>query len=203
MFTGIIRTMGTVESRKAGSAGDTLTVAASELATNLAPGDSIAVNGVCQTVEKVNGDRFTFTAVGETLGRTTLSALSPGSRVNLEPAATPQTALGGHIVQGHVDGVGVVRSFERAGKDYLLAVDVPGEVFACTVEKGSITIDGVSLTVVSAQAPGRVTITIIPFTMDETIIGKYEVGTRVNVEADIIGKYVRKYVEQLHGSTPR
>jgi riboflavin synthase len=200
MFTGIIRTMGTIESRESGEAGDTFAVAAPNLTADLSPGDSIAVNGVCQTVESAEGGQFTFTAVGETLKRTTLSALSAGSRVNLEPAATPQTALGGHIVQGHVDGVGVVRSFERIGKDHLLAVDVPAGVFACTVEKGSITIDGVSLTVVSVEPPGRVTITIIPFTMDETIIGKYEEGTRVNVEADIIGKYVKKYVEQLHGS---
>lgn len=201
MFTGIIRTTGTIESRKGSEAGDSFTVSAPDLASSLSPGDSIAVNGVCQTVESVDGGRFSFTAVGETLKRTTLAGVAGGGRVNLEPAATPQTALGGHIVQGHVDGVGVVRSFQRVGKDHLLVVDVPPDVFACTVEKGSITIDGVSLTVAAPEPPGRVTITIIPFTKDETIIGEYKEGTRVNVEADIIGKYVKKYIEQLHGSS--
>jgi riboflavin synthase len=196
MFTGIVQAIGTITSRDASAAGVTFTVAAGGVA--LRQGDSVAINGVCHTVENIDGDRFAFTSVGETLARTTLDTVEPGHKVNVEPAATPQTALGGHIVQGHVDGVGEVIAFDRAGKDHLLTIRLPGEIFTYAVEKGSIAVDGTSLTIVNAETdPPRVTITIIPYTWDNTIASGYAPGTLVNVEADIVGKYVRKYVEEI------
>jgi len=196
MFTGIIQTLGAVESREEAPAGVTFVVRAAGLA--LSPGDSIAVNGVCHTVERTDGEAFAFTSVGETLARTTLDELAPGARVNLEPAATPTTALGGHIVQGHVDGVGRVESFERMGQDYLLSISVPEAVHDCLVEKGSIAVDGISLTVVDLKPDRVVTITIIPFTREHTIVDNYARGTRVNIEADVLGKYVKKFMERLN-----
>jgi riboflavin synthase len=198
MFTGIIQQIGTLAGRKTTSAGVSLTVAAPGFAEQLSLGDSVSANGVCQTVESIAGDRFTFTAVGETLRRTTLRDLATRARINLETAATPDTALGGHIVQGHVDGVGVVQSFARQGNDWLLSIKLPQEILGLLVPKGSITIDGVSLTVIEPRPGGIITITVVPFTIDHTIIGKYRKGTKVNVESDILGKYVMEYMARIN-----
>lgn len=177
------------------------TISAGRLASVSSAGDSIAVNGVCVTVERVSGEDLTFTAVGETLKRTTLASLELGCRVNLERAATPTTALGGHIVQGHVDGVATVQSFERIGKDRLLAIRLPPDVARFAVEKGSITVDGVSLTIVDVDGDGVVTITIVPYTIENTVMGGYRPGTNVNVEADIIGKYVMEFLTRTRSVT--
>lgn len=200
MFTGIVQHIGTLTSLETNANGIAFTVAAGELAAALAPGDSLAVNGVCQTVESIENDGVAFTAVGETIKKTTLGRLEPGTPVHLERAATPDTALGGHIVQGHVDGVGEVLSFHRAGRDRVLEVRLPAAVAALAVPKGSIAIDGVSLTIVDVAAGGVVTITIVPFTIGHTIIGNYEKGTKVNVEADIVGKYVMEYLERINSA---
>lgn len=197
MFTGIIQAVGTVKGRRSVSDGVSMTVTGIGALRNLEPGDSVAVNGVCQTVEYGSNGEITFTAVGETLKRTTLDELRSGSRVNVETAATVETALGGHIVQGHVDGVGTVRSLVRVGKDWLLSVRVPKEVLDLLVAKGSIAIDGVSLTVIDPKPDGVITVTIVPFTFENTIIGQYRAGTRVNVEADILGKYVIRFLERI------
>jgi riboflavin synthase len=195
--------MGRVVRRVKTSDGHTFTVSASELARRLSPGDSIAVSGACMTVETVADDTFAFTAVGESLSRTTLGSIDEGSPVNLEPAATPETALGGHIVQGHVDGMGQVVAFERvardepSGKDLsdrLLTIELPEDVFIYAVEKGSITIDGVSLTIAGVGSERTITITIVPYTLQETIVSEYKAGTPVNVEVDIVAKYVRHYL---------
>jgi riboflavin synthase len=176
-------------------------IRASDFAVSIRPGDSVAVNGVCLTAERCDAEGFAATAVGETLRRTTLGGARAGGRVNLEQAATPDTALGGHLVQGHVDGVGRVKSFARAGAkaggDRLLAVELPEDVYGYVVTKGSIAIDGISLTVVDRK-PGRIiTITVVPFTMEHTIADSYSPGTTVNVEADIIGKYVKQYLQRI------
>jgi len=208
MFTGIIRSMGRVVSRVEKPAGHTFTILATELAKRLSPGDSIAVSGACMTVESVDGDTFAFTAVGESLSRTTLGSVDEGSPVNLETAATPDTALGGHIVQGHVDGMGRVVSFERVGRedpggkdlsDRLLSIEMPEEIFVYAVEKGSITVDGVSLTIAGIGSGRTITITIVPYTLQETIVSEYEPGTPVNLEVDIVAKYVRHYLMNLRG----
>jgi riboflavin synthase len=200
VFTGIIQTIGSIESARRTAAGTSFTIRAGDFGESIRPGDSVAVNGVCLTAERCDADRFTATAVGETLRRSTLGAARAGDRVNLEQAATPDTALGGHLVQGHVDGIGRVKSFVRtgakAGADWLLSIELPEDVYGYVVPKGSIAIDGISLTVVD-QKPGRViTITVVPFTLEHTIADSYGPGTTVNVEADIIGKYVKEYLER-------
>ena len=201
MFTGIIREIGELAQRVEKPDGVECCVRAVGAAERCSPGDSIAVSGVCQTVETVVGDTITFTAVGETLRRTTLSDLGPGSRVNLEHPATLATALGGHLVQGHVDGVGRVERFEQVETtgatqpgDRYLTIALPHAIFMFAVEKGSITIDGVSLTIAGVGSGKTVTITIIPYTLRETIIGEYQIGTSVNIEVDIVAKYVRHFV---------
>ncbi len=201
MFTGIIQATGRIEAKAATSGGTRFSISAPELSQNISPADSVAVNGVCLTAEEVEGGRFIVTAVGETLKRTTLNALAVGNDVNLECAATPDTALGGHIVQGHVDAIGQVVSFRRAGQDWLLSVRLPEDAFDLTVPKGSIAVDGVSLTIID-RLPGHViTITIVPFTFEHTLIGKYHTGTKVNIETDIIGKYVAQYLTRMRGGT--
>ena len=197
MFTGIIQDIGRIGERQATREGTTFTISAPRVATRVAPGDSVAVNGVCQTVESVAGERVSFTAVGETLACTTLDELKEHDVVNLECAATPESALGGHMVQGHIDGVAVVTSFERQGNDRLLAIKLPNDIFGLVVRKGSIAIDGVSLTVVDMEPDNVITITIIPYTLGHTIMRNYEAGTKVNVEADIVGKYVMQYLARM------
>jgi len=201
VFTGIIETIGSIESAKRTADGTAFTVVAAGFTDTIRPGDSIAVNGVCLTAEHCGSGTFTATAVGETMARTTLGHARAGNAVNLETAATLDTALGGHLVQGHVDGVGRVKSFARtggkAGADRLLSIELSEDVFGYVVSKGSIAIDGISLTVVDTR-PGRIiTITVVPFTIERTIADSYGPGVQVNVEADIIGKYVKKYLERL------
>ena len=196
MFTGIVQTIGKVESQRRTKDGLSFVVSGMGIGT-VSAGDSVSINGVCQTVERPGDGEFGFTAVGETLASTTLESLRRGSPVNLETAATPQTALGGHIVQGHVDGIGTVQSFARRGGDWILAVRVPGGLMTTVVPKGSVAIDGTSLTVIDAKPGGTITMTIIPFTRDNTIARDYRSGTLVNVETDILGKYVTRYLEQI------
>jgi riboflavin synthase len=203
MFTGIIHDMGRIQQRVEKHDGIEFCVAARDTAERLSKGHSVAVNGVCHTVESVTGDTFTFTSVGETLRRTTLGKILPAARVNLEPAATADTALGGHLVQGHVDGVGRVEAMEEGGMDRLLTIRLPAKIFAYMVSKGSVAVDGVSLTVVETKPDNCITITIIPFTMENTIIGGYRVGTSVNIEIDIVGKYVREYLMRIVGGDDR
>jgi len=199
MFTGIIQTMGDVLSRRDTTAGTTFLLTAGSANATLRPGDSVSINGACHTVERCDADGFEVTSVAETLRCTTLGGLEQGARVNLETAATPDTALGGHIVQGHVDGVGHVVSFEPLETDdRMLTVALPPELYDLTVDKGSIAIDGVSLTV-ARRENGQVGIAIVPFTISHTTIGSYRVGDPVNVEADVLGKYVRQYMERLAG----
>jgi riboflavin synthase len=197
MFTGIIQSVGRIEQRKNLSGGVSFAVSAPEFAQGLVPGDSVSVSGVCHTVEHAHSNRFVFTSVGETLKLTTLGMAQVGMSVNLERAATLETALGGHLVQGHVDGMGTVTSFETVGKDRLLSIRLPQALFELMVAKGSIAVDGVSLTIVERRVGGVVTITIVPFTVEKTIVGGYRVGTRVNIEADILGKYVMEYLNRL------
>lgn len=197
MFTGIVETMGTIESVRSHAHGKTFCVACPGLAGRLSPGDSISIDGACHTVENADARTFEVTSVGETLRRTTLDGLAAGDRVNLECSATPATALGGHLVQGHVDGVARCVSFEEVGADKLLTLELPESVAAVVVPKGSIAVAGVSLTVIDRLPGGRITITIIPYTLEHTTIGSLGVESRVNVEADIIGKYVLEYVRRL------
>ena len=179
MFTGIVREVG----RVAEFDGHRLVVDAQ---TTAALGDSVAVDGVCLTA--VDGSRLAFDVVGETIGRTTLGRLKPGDRVNLEPALRAGDAFGGHYVQGHVDGVGQVRS---AGTE--VWVDAPADLLRYVVIKGSITVDGVSLTVAALDDRGF-GVALVPHTLAETTLGELEPGDPVNLETDILAKYVERLV---------
>jgi riboflavin synthase len=196
MFTGIIETVGTVAAieRRGGVA--RLSVDAPAIAAGVRVGDSIAVNGGCLTVTAESGGRFAFEAIPETLERTALGRLGVGSRVNLERALRADARLDGHIVQGHVDGTGVVRALERAGSDVRLFVDCDPELSECLIEKGSVAIDGVSLTVVGVGATGF-DVALIPHTLAVTTLSELRPGDRVNLEVDVLGKYVKRYVERV------
>ncbi len=192
MFTGIIRHVGEVLSAAGGRGGTRLRIDVGLLAETLAPGDSVSVNGACLTAATVDGARAEFDVVAETLSRTTLGALRRGSRVNLEPAAALGETLDGHLVQGHVDAVARV---ERAGGEgeWLLGLSTGTAVTDTMIPRGSVAIDGVSLTI-AELADGRFRIALIPTTLAETTLGDLGPGDRVNVETDVLGKYVRRYL---------
>ena len=198
MFTGIIETVGKVV--RIDRQGDLarLVVEAGVAAGDAKAGDSIAVNGVCLTVTALEGDTLAFEAVAETLLRTSLGDLAAGGVVNLERALRAGQRLDGHIVQGHVDGTGVVRALERRGDDVRLDVGCDAGFAELLVEKGSVAIDGVALTVVGARADGF-DVALIPFTLERTTLGRKRPGDRVNLEADVLGRYVKKYVERVLG----
>jgi riboflavin synthase len=189
MFTGIVEELGVVIATSA----DRLVISGPLVTKDVAHGDSIAVDGVCLTVVAVSGDTFTADVMAETWQRSTLRTLRPGDRVNLERAATPTTRLGGHLVQGHVDGVGTI-AFRTPGDAWdTVRFTVPPGLARYLVEKGSVTVDGVSLTVVEA-GPDRFTVGLIPTTLDRTTLGRKQVGAGVNLEVDVIAKYVEKLV---------
>lgn len=205
VFTGIVEAVGRVRSVRdvAGARVFGLEVV---LAPAPATGDSVAVNGVCLTVERADAGGFDATAVPETLARTTLAELVAGDAVNIERAATLERVFGGHLVQGHVDGVGRVVSLTRAADPAgggWLAVEVPAEVHDLCVDKGSIAIDGVSLTIARRDEDRRVEIALVPHTLAMTIAARYAPGRRVNLEADVVAKYVREYVKRLYPAVPR
>ena len=184
MFTGLVREVGTVVSFEDGRLRVESSIAA-------AIGDSVSIDGVCLTV--VDGDRKTlaFDAVPETLSRTTLGGLQPGAAVNLEPALRAGEALGGHYVQGHVDGVGRIRSVEPEGDGLRVWVDAPPEILRYCVEKGSIAVNGVSVTVADLDGDGFA-VALVPHTLAVTTLGAAAAGDEVNLESDVLAKYVEK-----------
>ena len=193
MFTGIVEELGTVAGVEDQGDAIRLTIHAEHVLCVATPGlgDSIAVNGCCLTVAERDGDTWTADVMQETLDKTSLAGVQPGDKVNLERAVTPTTRLGGHIVQGHVDGVGTIAS--RTPSEHWEAVDVsmPSELARYLVDKGSVTVDGVSLTVVEARADGF-TVSLIPETLARTTLGGRRPGDRVNLEVDILAKHVEK-----------
>ncbi|HEY5815394.1 MAG TPA: riboflavin synthase [Solirubrobacterales bacterium] len=197
MFTGLIEDVGTVESVDSNADGARLRIATS-LAVEIAPGDSVAVNGVCLTATAADADGFETEAMNQTLDVTSLGDLEPGSRVNLEPAMRASDRLGGHIVQGHVDGIGEVVSVAEDGfaKRVRLRLDAP--LLRYVVEKGSIALDGVSLTV-AALGDEWVEVSLIPETLERTNLGELEPGRKINVECDVIAKHVERLVAPFGG----
>jgi riboflavin synthase len=187
MFTGIVRELGTVEAFD----GSRLVVAAPETAASAAVGDSVAVVGVCLTVVANEDGRLAFDAVPETLSRTALGGLQPGDAVNVEPSLRVGDPLGGHVVQGHVDAVGRVRSVTPEGDGRRAWVDAPDAVVRYCIEKGSIAVDGVSLTVAAFDDEGF-EVALIPHTLGVTTLGRLEPGDEVNLEADVLGKVVER-----------
>jgi riboflavin synthase len=201
MFTGIISAIGTVRRSEALSDGVELTIASPF--SDLAPGESIAVDGACLTVQAIDPGTFTAHVVPTSLERTRLGSYDPGNRVNLERALRMGDRLGGHLVQGHVDGIGIVQRVLQQADSRLLDIRIPPEVARVSVPLGSITVDGVSLTVNAILEPGLIQISLIPFTLQHTTLGERRVGDRVHLEADTIGKYVAALIQERKESEER
>jgi riboflavin synthase len=189
MFTGIVREVGTVASFD----GSRLVLTAAETAAAVALGDSVSVAGVCLTVVEVADGNLAFDVVPETLSRTALGELEPGRAVNLEPALRVGDPLGGHVVQGHVDAVGSVRSAVAEGDSRRVWFDAPDAIVRYCLEKGSIAVDGVSLTVAALDDDGF-EVALIPHTLEVTTLGALEPGDEVNLEADVLAKVVERLV---------
>lgn len=191
MFTGLIAALGTVERLAEGSTSCRLTVRAPKLLSGVKIGDSIAVNGVCLTVVHLRGDTFTADVMPETVRRTTLHLLQPGDRVNLEKALRPADGLDGHIVQGHVEGVGSIQQIVPEGNALVYRIKAPRELLRYIVEKGSVAVDGISLTVTETDESGFC-VSLIPHTAKMTTLGFKHAGDAVNLETDILARYVEK-----------
>ncbi len=199
MFTGLIEELGTVETRHATEGGARIVISASVITSDSNDGDSIAVNGVCLTALAVTSNSFAADLSQETLDRSTLGNLKVGSRVNLERAVTPSTRLGGHIVQGHVDGRGEFISSEKSGDFWTVRIGYPPEISRYLVHKGSVAVEGISLTI--AKLSDRYfDIAIIPKTWELTNLSTLAKGDAVNLEADVIAKYVER---MMGGSAKR
>jgi riboflavin synthase len=193
MFTGLIADLGSVAGIERDPDGATLEIATA-LADELAEGDSVAVNGVCLTATVVHDGAFRAQAMQETLRRSSLERLQPGSRVNLELALRADGRLGGHIVQGHVDGTGTIVGLREDGFARVLEIELVPQLARYLVEKGSVTVDGVSLTV-SEVHEESFSVSLIPETLTRTNLGEAQVGDRVNIEADILAKHVERLIE--------
>lgn len=198
MFTGIVREQGRLAAREADAELRLGVDVPDSLADRLGPGDSVAVNGVCLTVSSRGGNRLWFDVSAETLSRTRLGALETGARLNLEPALSASDPLGGHFVTGHVDGVGEVIRIESVGRSRRMEIEVPEGLVRYVAEKGSITVDGVSLTVNKAGGR-RFIVDIIPHTWSTTNMQDYGNGTLVNLEVDIIARYLARLVSERDG----
>ncbi len=199
MFTGIVSELGTVSAVLRTADGVEITIAASETTTDLHVGDSVAVNGVCLTATSTTDGSFVAFAVGETLDRTTLGLLEPDDRVNLERPMLADGRFDGHVVQGHVDGVGTIISISDEGDARRLRVRLEDPLARYLVEKGSVTLDGTSLTVTATSPIGNgspwIEVALIPHTLAHTVFGDREVGDAVNIEVDVIAKYVERMME--------
>jgi riboflavin synthase len=192
MFTGLVEDLGSVVAVEGGEGGSVLTVS-SRLAAQVGEGDSVAVNGVCLTATNIVDGRFSFDVMLESLRRSSLGAIEPGSRVNLELALRADARLGGHIMQGHVDGIGSVSGVAEDGFARVVTVDASSDLLKYVVEKGSIAVDGVSLTV-SRVDDTSFDVSLIPETLERTNLGGTAVGRTVNLEVDVVAKYVEKLV---------
>jgi riboflavin synthase len=193
MFTGIVEETGTVRSLRVSEQSAVLEVEASVVTTGCAVGDSILTDGVCLTVVELTGRGFRADVMPETVRRTTLHERRPGDGVNLERALSLQARLGGHLVAGHVDGVGVVRAVGREANALVVAVETPSAVSEVSVPQGSLAVDGVSLTIVAVDGV-LVRVSLIPHTAAVTTLSRLAPGVRVNLEADLIAKYVHAFV---------
>ena len=195
MFTGIVEELGTVKQVVSGSAWGQIEIAGQKVLEGTKLGDSIAVNGVCLTVTNLRSDSFTADVMAETMRRSNLGSLKKGDQVNLERAMAAEGRFGGHMVSGHIDGTGVISQMKQEGNAVWVTVDTSEELMRLIVEKGSIAIDGISLTV-AKEMPGAFQVSIIPHTGEETTLLKKKTGAVVNLENDLIGKYVEKLMRK-------
>ncbi|MBW5409358.1 riboflavin synthase [Brachyspira hampsonii] len=187
MFTGIVEEIGIIKSVQS----KVITIEASKIFDDLHLGDSVAVNGTCLTVSSFDNKIFNADVTQETLNRTNLGSLKNGSRVNLERAMTLSGRFGGHIVSGHIDGVGSIKSMKKDDNAIILTIEVPRQLMKYIVEKGSVAVDGISLTVASLT-DNTFSIAVIPHTLKETVLYYKKEGDKVNIENDVIGKYVER-----------
>lgn len=195
MFTGIVEEMGAVTSMEKSLAGTRVTILASTVLGDLKVGDSVSVSGTCLTVVAKGARGFSVDVSPETLSVTTLGHLTPGAPVNLERAMRLNERIGGHLVAGHVDGVGTIESRRQEGNALLMTIEAPVEILRYCVVKGSITVDGISLTINEVIDHGF-TIAVIPHTAKVTTLGLKQAGDRVNLESDLIGKYVERLLQE-------
>jgi riboflavin synthase len=193
VFTGIVRERGRVVSLEGGSDGMLVRIEAPQTAAGTAVGDSVSLNGCCLTAIEVANGNIAFQAVPETLRRSSLGRLAEGAAINVEPAIRAGEPLGGHYVQGHVDGVGRLRSIDNEGDGARAWIDAPTEVLRYCVDKGSIAVEGVSLTVAGLDDSGFA-VALVPHTLAETTLGELRPGDEVNLEADVLAKYVERLV---------
>jgi riboflavin synthase len=200
VFTGIIEHVGTIESLDLRRDGGRIAIQAPTVAPSLAVSNSIAINGCCLTVVSRDTERFSADLSGETLAKTSVRELKPGARVNLEQPLTAGKELGGHFVLGHIDNVGRVTHLTAEGENWWLGVQVPEDFARYIVPKGSVTIDGISLTV--ARWSNRIAeVTVIPYTYEHTNLSDRRPGDAVNLEGDVLGKYVERYLEARGAAT--
>lgn len=193
MFTGIVEHLGSITALSTGASGGRVTIHASTLAGQLCVSNSIAVNGCCLTIVAADGDNFSADLSGETLEKTSFRQLKSGSRINLEQPLTAGKEFGGHFVLGHVDGTGVVTHLKADGESWRYGVRIPPDIARYIVPKGSLTIDGISLTIARWQ-DSVAEIAVIPFTYEHTNIRDRKPGDTVNLEADVLGKYIERYL---------
>jgi len=196
MFTGLIESVQPVQSIKSTSTGKRIGLRLGQLAQDAQIGDSICVNGICLTINEIKGDQALFDIMAETLRAGTLGSLKVGSRVNLERALTANGRLGGHIVQGHVDGIGRVDRIDRASGQWILWISTNVDLMGLMIPKGSVAIDGVSLTIVEIESR-RFSTSLIPTTLNDTNLCHLRVNDKVNLEADIIGKWIKKRLDEI------
>ena len=202
MFTGIVEEMGTLRSIRRGAHSAVLSIGAETVLSDLKIGDSVAVNGVCLTATTVDAGGFTADVMHETLNRSSLGALVPGSPVNLERAMAANGRFGGHMVAGHIDGTGTITARRQDDNAVWYTVSAAPSLLRYIVEKGSIAIDGISLTVASVEAD-RFSVSVIPHTAAVTVLGRKRPGDTVNLETDIIGKYVEKLLRPAADTAPK
>jgi len=195
MFTGLVEEVGEIARVEAGAAGHRLWIHATRVREDAAVGDSVAVSGCCLTVVALEPESFAADVVPETLARTTLGALAQGHRVNLERSLRLDQRLGGHLVQGHVDAVGQVRNVAPEGEGRRLVIELPADLSRFVPEKGSLAVDGVSLTVAACRGT-RCEIALIPHTLRATIAGDYAPGAAVNLEVDLVARYVARLLDE-------
>lgn len=206
MFTGLVEGLGRIDRIEVEAAGIRIELIPPQLllvdetgrSAPVGNGDSIAINGCCLTLVGWGGGRWSFQAGEETLSKTNLGFLAPGDHVNLERSLPAQGRIGGHFVQGHIDGTGIVDQLDRDGEWLTMGIRVPAPLADLMVAKGSVAVDGVSLTVVSVEAD-RFTIALIPHTLAATTLGQQHLGGTVNIETDILGKYVKKLMAGVQG----
>jgi riboflavin synthase len=199
MFTGLIEEIGTIQSTTAFDGGLAFAVTAKKIFSDLKIDDSIAINGCCQTVIKIEEDQFTVQSIKETLDKTNFKQLTPGTAVNLERAMLPTQRMGGHFVQGHVNGTATVASITHRGENKYVGFTLPPQLFQYCIQEGSIAIDGVSLTLAYIEPEKhQVYVSIIPHTWKVTTFGLYTVGQCVNIEVDMLAKMVHQFTQPYH-----